>query len=181
MGPAPTAATRGDWPLDSLTHALLHCRAVRPAVHWLTNLWTRVDGGPGPPTTAAVWLQADTAAWRPQRIHAELWTTLRTSLLAATWGLHRRRTATGEQFTAREVVEACVEDVRRLVLADWQGVVSDITVMEGTHRSWFPGRHARRSLMEFETFWCPGSVIAHVSHPQGTVVPALDFRLKALD
>ena len=111
----------------------------------------------------------------------KLWTTLRTSLLAATWGLHRRRTATGEQFTAREVVEACVEDVRRLVLADWQGVVSDITVMEGTHRSWFPGRHARRSLMEFETFWCPGSVIAHVSHPQGTVVPALDFRLKALD
>jgi hypothetical protein len=124
-----------------------------------------------------VWLQADTTDWRPQRDHAALWTTLRTSLLAAAWGLHQHRAATGEQFTAREVVGACVGDVRRLVLADWQRVVSAVTEMEGAHRSWFPGRDPRLSVLDFETFWCPASVIAHVSHPQGA--PVLDFRLEA--
>jgi hypothetical protein len=85
-GPAPTVSARGAWPLDSLTHALLHCRAIHPAVQWLTELWTRVDGSPGPPTTASVWLQADTIDWKPRRDHEVLWTTLRTSLLAAAWG-----------------------------------------------------------------------------------------------
>ena len=74
-----------------------------------------------------------------------------------------------------------MEDVRRLVHADWQRVVSEITVMDGTHRSWFPGKDPRLTVIEFETFWCPGSVIAHVSHPQGASVPTLDVRLKAPD
>ena len=180
-GPGPTRSARGNWPLESLAHALLHCPAVQPAVKWLTELWTQVEGGPGPPATTAVWLQGDTTVWKPQHHHTALWTTLRTALLATTWALRQRRTATGEQFTPREVVGGCVEDVRRLVHADWQRVVSEITVMDGTHRSWFPGKDPRLTVIEFETFWCPGSVIAHVSHPQGASVPTLDVRLKAPD
>lgn len=67
------------------------------------------------------------------------------------------------------------------LLADWQRVVSRITEMEGTHRSWFPGTDPRLDAIEFETFWCPGSVIAHVSHPQGPGKPQLDLRLQAPD
>lgn len=176
-GPAPNALARGAWRLETLAHALLHCPAVRPAILWLTKLWTRVEGGPGPPTTPAVWLQADTSQWRPQARHAALWSTLRTSLLATAWSMRQRRLWSGEPFTPREVVEDCVGDVRRLVMADWARVVSAITEMEGTHRSWFPGRDPRLTVIEFETFWCPSSVVAHVTHSQGSGDPSLDFRM----
>jgi len=86
-GPGPTRSARGNWPLESLAHALLHCPAVQPAVKWLTELWTQVEGGPGPPATTAVWLQGDTTVWKPQHHHTALWTTLRTALLATTWAL----------------------------------------------------------------------------------------------
>jgi hypothetical protein len=128
-----------------------------------------------------VWLQAATEPWRPQRRHAALWATLRTALLASAWSLHQRRAATGEHFTPREVGECFVGDVRRLVWADWQRVVSDVAEMEGTHRSWFPGRDPRMTVVEFETFWCPSSVVAHVYHPQGSSTPVLDFRLRPPD
>ena len=170
----------GPPPLETLQHALLECPAVRPALRWLAQLWRWIDGGTGPPLSAAVWLQQDPTSWQPSQQHARLWTALRTTLLCEAWRLRTRRVATGVPFTPREVVEGCVREVHDWVLADWQRAVSRVTALPGTHASWFPGRSPAMTVVEFEVFWCPSSAIAHVSHPQAAgAKPTLEFRLQA--
>ena len=175
-GPPTRPPPVARWKLETLQHALLDCPAVRPALLWLAQTWARIGGDRPPPPTAAVWLLADPAAWHPQRrTLAPLWRTLRTALLAAAWGLRCRREASGHQHSAADVVAAFVEDVRRLVVADWHRVVSHITEMAGTHASWFPRRNEVMTVMDFEIAWCTGSVIAHVTHGAGR--PTLEFWL----
>ncbi len=177
-GPPPQEAATGTWSVETLTHALLDCPAVRPALRWLARVWTRVEGGLGPPLTAAVWLQGDTQQWQPQRQHRHLWTSLRISLLAAAWELRTRRNALGTQFTPADVIARCVDDIRSLVLADWQRIVSRVTDMAGTHEGWFPGRDPAITTVDFEKWWCPGSVVAHVYHTQAPSKPRMEFRLE---
>ncbi len=167
------------WLPETLLHALIECPAVRPALQWLANLWVRIDGGSAPPLLPSVWLQGNTEAWSPQRrTNADLWRTLRVSLLASAWGLRVRRVSLGEPFSPSQVVAACVADVRRLVLADWQVALGRCTEMAGTHSSWFPGRPPDLDVVQFEARWCSGGVVAHVVHRPGGRGPALEFRLE---
>ena len=176
----PPGLTRdGVWQLETLTHALLDCPAVAPALRWLAHLWVRIDGAPQPPLTPAVWLQADPAAWQPQRTSlADLWCTLRVAMLAAAWSWRQRRVASGVQFGPGDVVSSCVADVRRLVQADWQVATSSCVAMAGAHRSWFPGRERSLDLAAFEARWCGGGVVAHVEHGAAGSSPRLEFRLE---
>lgn len=89
-----------------------------------------------------------------------------------------RRVTLGEAFGPSQVVDACVADVRRLVLADWQAALGSCTDMAGTHSSWFPGRPPDMDVVQFEARWCGGGVIAHVVHRPGGRQPALEFRLE---
>jgi len=159
----PGSTPAGVWRLETLSHALLDCPAVAPALQWLAQLWVRIDGAPQPPMSPDVWLQADPAAWQPQRTsHTDLWCALRVAMLAAAWSWRLRRAATGEQFGPSHIVFSWVADVRRLVMADWQVATSSCTEMAGAHRSWFPGREPQLDLVAFESRWCGGGVVAHV-------------------
>lgn len=155
---------------------------MRPALLWLSGVWTRIDGGRGPPLTAAVWLQAAQAAWQPQRSsHGQLWRELRVAMLNSAWELRTRRAVTGRQFGSEEVIAAFVEVIRGMARADWQRVVSNITNMTGTHRSWFPGLDPAISVVEFERRWCGGGVIAYVAPARAGGQPTLELRLSAED
>jgi len=169
------------WCLETVQHALLDCPAVRPALQWLAAQWARVEGGGGPPLTAAVWLVGDPGAWQPQRAHAGLWRSLRTAMLSAVWELRTRRLATGKQFAAADVGRDFTAAVRRLVRADWLRATTDITDMPGVQPSWFPAaaRRGRPSVVDFEATWCAGGVVAHVTHAAGGQRPRVEFRLAA--
>ena len=170
------------WRLETVRHVLLDCPAVRPALQWLAGLWRRMEGGEGPPITSRVWLQGDPEAWQPQREHTELWHTLRIAMLAAAWHLRMERAARGTQFSPGELAARFSAAVHRLVRADWQRAVSDITDMAGTHRSWFPAadrRHAEYDMVAFEAEWCAAGVLAHVVHGQPGQRPRLEVRLDA--
>lgn len=178
--PAPPqgASHTHAWQLETLIHALIQCPAVQPALQWLADLWVRIDGGSAPPLLPSVWLQGSTEAWSPHRqTNTDLWHTLRISLLASAWGLRMRRVTVGEPFGPAHVVAACVADVRRLVMADWQVALGGYTEMAGAHSSWFPGRPPDLDVVQFEARWCGGGVIAHVVHGPGSRGPALEFRL----
>ena len=167
------------WHPETLLHALVECPAVRPALQWLADLWVRIDGGSAPPLLPSVWLQGSNEAWSPhRRTSTDLWHALRISLLASIWSLRMRRVTLGEPFSTSTVVDACVADVRRLVLADWQAALGSCTDMAGTHSSWFPGRPPDMDVVQFEARWCGGGVIAHVVHRPGGRGPALEFRLE---
>ena len=84
----------------------------------------------------------------------------------------------GEPFRPAQVVDACIADVRRLVLADWQVASGRCTDMAGTHSSWFPGRRPDLDVVQFETRWCGGGVIAHVTHRASGQTPSMEFRLE---
>jgi len=49
--------------------------------------------------------------------------------------------------------------------------------MAGTHSSWFPGREPELDVVQFETRWCGGGVIAHVVHGASGQSPSMEFRL----
>ena len=98
-------------------------------------------------------------------------------MLAAVWSLRTGRVATGETFTPDQTVEECIADVRRLVFADWQVATTTCTDMAGTHSSWFPGRPPTMDVVEFETRWCTGGVIAHVTQGAHGRGPSMEFRL----
>jgi hypothetical protein len=118
--------------------------------------------------------------WQPQRqSHAELWHTLRVSLLAAAWKLRTRRLTSGEAFRPSDVVDGGVADIRRLVLADWQLASGPCTDMAGTHGSWFPGRAPAMDRAEFEARWCASGVIAHVRQGTAGHGDTMEFRLEA--
>lgn len=105
---------------------------------------------------------------------------MRTAMLAAAWQLRCRRAATSQQFCPRDVAQAFVADICKLVHADWQCVSSNITSIAGTHQSWFKGRRTDMSVVEFEIKWCGGGVVAVVT--QSTNGPVLEFCLdEALD
>ena len=169
------------WCLETVQHALIDCPAVRPALRWLAAQWARIEGGGGPPLTAAVWLVGDPGAWQPQRAHAGLWRSLRTAMLSAVWELRTRRLATGAQFDAVTVGRDFTAAVRRLVRADWLRATTDITDMQGVRRSWFPAVEGRRqpSVVDFEAAWCAGGVVAHVTRAPGGQRPRVEFRLRA--
>ncbi|KAI8462795.1 MAG: hypothetical protein J3K34DRAFT_446471, partial [Monoraphidium minutum] len=111
--------------------------------------------------------------------HAGLWRALRTAMLAAAWEQRMRREATGAPFHPSAVITAFVEDVRRMVLADWLLATTAVTDMAGTHSSWFPGIPAKSSPQAFEGKWCAGSVIAYVRCPAAGAKPTMEFRLSA--
>ena len=143
----------------------------------------RIEGGSGPPLTPQVWLQGDPGAWRPQRAGlVPVWEAWRVAVLAAAWQLRCRREAWGVQFTPAELAAAAVEDLRRIVVADWLRASTDLTrAMEGVSPTWFPRQPssaARFGVVEFETKWCEGSVVAYVRHCQGRR-PVLEFRLSS--
>ena len=132
--------------LETLLHALLDCPAVRPALRWAAALWGRIEGGGGPPITPQVWLQGEDSAWQPQReTNRPLWHALRFALLLSVWSLRCRRVTRGAQFTPTDVVAACVEDLRRTLLADWQRATADITRMDGVSSRLFPRRRGRQA------------------------------------
>jgi hypothetical protein len=81
-------------------------------------------------------------------------------MLWAVWGLRTRRLATGTQFGPTDVGRDFTAGVRRVVRADWLRATTDITDMQGVRRSWF-------SVVDFETAWCAGGVVAHVTHAAG--------------
>ena len=174
---------QSDGTLETLLHALLECPAVKPAIRWATHLWVRIEGGPGPPLSPQVWLQGDTATWKPQREqHMQLWHTLRLAVLSAAWSLRCRRAAWGTQFTAAEVAAACVKDLHAIMAADWRRATTDIRHTAGAAPYLFPRHRGRagaapNSAVAFEIKWCGGGVLAHVSHRQGRR-PSLEIRLR---
>ena len=145
--PTPTAdAATQAGALETLLHALLDCPAVRPALRWAADLWGRIEGGGGPPITPQVWLQGEDSAWQPQReTNRPLWHALRFALLLSVWSLRCRRVTRGAQFTPTDVVAACVEDLRRTLLADWQRATADITRMDGVSSLAAAAARLRRS------------------------------------
>jgi hypothetical protein len=171
--PTPTAdAVTQAGALETLLHALLDCPAVRPALRWAADLWGRIEGGGGPPITPQVWLQGEDSAWQPQReTNRPLWHALRFALLLSVWSLRCRRVTRGAQFTPTDVVAACVEDLRRTLLADWQRATADITRMDGVSSRLFPRRRGRQAeafgVGEFEAKWCGGGAVAYVAHRPG--------------
>ena len=78
-----------------------------------------------------------------------------------------------------QVVGSFIQDIRGIVLADWQRASSDITQMAGARSSWFPrgGQQAAGfSVSDFESKWCTNGVIAGVMRVPGGR-PAVRFRL----
>jgi hypothetical protein len=53
--------------------------------------------------------------------------------------------------------------------------------MRGVRRDWFPAVERRRpfTVVDFETSWCAGSVVAHVVHASGGRRPRVELRLEA--
>ena len=105
---------------------------------------------------------------------------LRTALLCAVWQLRCRRVAWGTQFAPADAVAACIEDLRRTLLADWRRATADITRMDGVSSRLFPrrGRLAEAfGVGEFEAKWCSGGAVAYVAHRRGQR-PAVEIRLE---
>jgi hypothetical protein len=176
--PAASSSTVG-WQLETLQHSLMFCPAVRPAVEWMAAVWGRISGTP-PPFTSDVWLQDNQSSWSPQPddYASRTWTFMRATLLSTAWEWRCRRDACGVQFTAGQVISACIAVVERQVRADWQRVVSDVVLVAGTSRSWFRGRDPTIPLVEFEARWCRNAVVARVRPAaNASSKPQLEFRL----
>ena len=78
-----------------MSHVLLECPVVQPAVAWLRDLWAKL-GDALPPLDAQVLVVGDRTVWSPGGGDVwELWTHLRLEFCRAVWRLTARRASTG--------------------------------------------------------------------------------------
>lgn len=157
----PTAALP---PLETATHLFWECPSVSPAVDWLWDVWSKVEGTAPPKQPATLLL----GAWQPKnRGLRRLWVHLRTALLYAVWRLRLERRRSGRQFDARHVVELARGSLRGTIRLHFAMATQDLPRAAGLPAGWFRGRSsARHSLKVFMGSWCAGNVLAHIDFLQ---------------
>jgi len=113
--------------LETLSHALVDCPAVAPAIDWLLATWAHLTGADPPPRNHAVLLLDDAAAWPggPATGTAErrLWTRLRVATLGSIWELRTERRAGGgdaELTLARAAAQRALDTVLTALHRDWR-------------------------------------------------------------
>ena len=157
--------------LETLTHALLTCPAVAPAVDWLCALFAAVSGEPAPPAHPQVLLADDCTVWQPQPASLQfLWTNMRLSFLHGVWLLRCRRSLTHRPFTALEVAGATVRALRAAMQRDWTRAGQDLTRLEPAYREWFRGRDPSLKREQFEGRWAHRGVLCVVQGSPGCLL-----------
>lgn len=82
------AATTIPHAIANTSHVLLYCPLTMPAAQWICDVWAAIDDGNAPPATPDVIIAGDPLAWRPRRLHVDLWTRIRALYLHHAWAAH---------------------------------------------------------------------------------------------
>jgi hypothetical protein len=148
--------------LETWTHALVTCPAVRPVIEWALDLFALVAGGAKPPADARLLIADDHRVWAPPADLEATWALLRVVLLSKVWAARCRRQHGGPAFTATGVAAAVVHELRRLIDIDWRRASSDVRDGSGFGREWFAGRNPGLSLEQFARRWAGGGALCAV-------------------
>lgn len=166
---------------ETLTHMLMDCDVVRPAVDWVLNFWAVISGD-RPPRDALVLLADDRRVWRPTEQLADLWDLLRLEFLYATWCARCGRNGSGKAVQAAGVVAVLVARLQRHMRLDWLRTTSDIRKLSTACSSWFRGKDPTLLQSGFVERWGPAGLLCAVQSGTAAVgiVPAVPMRMTVL-
>ena len=153
--------------LDTVSHALMDCPAAAPVVDWVLRLWAALTPGhPQPPRCPLLLLADQRTAWQPAEEHAEVWMTLRVTLLGCLWRCRCGRHAWEEQSAAACALRASAEVVDHLTEAmqrDWVRCKEDVRQLsEEVPSDWFRGRQHAMTTAAFLRRWGMGGRLCRV-------------------
>ena len=181
----PPGAPPSSAPLETLTHALLTCPAVAPAIEWMRETWAALAGIDVSlvPSSAEVLLADRLGTWEeaPEGRPAQrLWTRLRVATLGAIWQARCERDARSLSpgtSLARRAASLALAAVEGGIHRDWARV-------DGAARAplppfcapWFRGLDLSIPLKTFREQWAEPGFFCEVSEVEGHQ-PTLDVRL----
>jgi hypothetical protein len=172
---APCCAGCSPRPLETISHALLLCPAVAPAIVWLREVWAALAQVPldSVPCSAEVLLADRLDSWpdAPAGKGArQLWTRLRVATLGAIWQARCERAAgrLGGPSLARRAATLALRSVVGGIQRDWaraRGV--DLASVPAMCAAWFRGFDASIPLESFKQSWASPPFFCEVEEVQG--------------
>lgn len=186
------AGCRGGDVVDTITHALMDCPSVRPAIEWLGAVWAALAGsGNQVPLTPAVILADDMRRWPgapATTAEVALWTRLRVATLGAIWHL-RCQPDPGDPAAgsfARRAAAAAQGAVLAAIRRDWQRTHTDLRTLDAGGRwcqDWWRGLDTRICVDKFIAVWASPAYLCEVvgdpPHGGGRDLRTLTIRLGA--
>ena len=173
---APCCSQLSPAPLETVSHALLHCPAVEPAVTWLRGIWAalaKIDVHMVP-VEVDVLLADDLSGWpsSPAGFRAQrLWTRLRVATLGAIWQARCERDEGGikEGMTlARRAATLALRSVQSAILRDWaRAGAAAPHDLPGYCAAWLRGFDASITLAAFKSQWAVPGFFCSVTEQPG--------------
>mgnify|MGYP001809911800 CR=1 FL=1 len=160
--------------LETISHALFDCPAVRPVLEWLCAVWEAM-AGERPPMDARVLLGGEGRVWQPvAAARAVLWQRLRVATVHAIWWCrcHRQEVTDSGMPLATRACIMVVEHIRDSIQRDFLRVETDVRTLDhAVPVVHFKGRDPALTQEDFDALWCEGGLLAQRS------VTGVDVRL----
>ena len=171
--------------LESISHALLFCPEVAPAIVWLRETWAalaNVDPS-SVPSSAAVLLADNIDSWKggPAGKQAQqLWSRLRVAVLGAIWQARCERDEGSLQpgvSLARRAASLALDSVGGGLRRDWDRVAqAQPADLPPVCAAWFRGFDLALPLKKFEQVWATPPIFCQMKEEAG-LPPALEIFL----
>lgn len=162
----PLPCCAGQAHVDTLSHALLDCAAVAPAIDWLIATWLALTGLQAPRTAAFLLCDMPTAGWTgcgDDAWQLQQWTRLRVAVLGSIWWARCKAAAgqLGPVSLARQVTRRAATMVVTAIQRDWaraeggRGLTHDYTAAR-----WWSGESIVNTPEHFKRTWARGTAPA---------------------
>lgn len=153
----------GQEQVETLSHALLDCPAVAPAIDWLVNTWHALTGIQAPKTPEFLLCDIPTAGWPDCGSEVWLlqqWTRLRVAVLGAIWWARCKAAAgqLGPVSLARQAARRAASTLASAIQRDWartaggRRLTHDITAAR-----WWHGEDISTTAARFKRTWVRGT------------------------
>lgn len=175
--------------VETISHALLYCTAVSPAIEWLRLFWEAVSGIPVP-DCRHVLLADDLTRWpnHPTEGALRLWTHLRVTLLGCIWRARCSRDEYPALSIARRAVLMTLQHVREAIQRDWSRTLGAAQLHANSSFcvDWWRGFDISLSRDAFKKQWCSPAFFCKVvidppTSPSAAPVPRLVLLLLPAD